>query len=306
LLTLLPADLATESEWVYRLIMFTHHFTHHSGAALVACLLVAGAERATAQTANVKGTTWVLSSLPGRALIVGASPTLQFDADRVGGTDGCNSFTTPYTSAGTSLHIGRPGEGPVTVSQVGASTSSACPELVSRQATAFMTALTLARSYRLDRGQLQLIADNGGVLATLGHYRATLAGTSWAVNSYENGKQEVVGVLQETPLTMTFGADGRVSGWAGCNTFNGAYTSHGDGLKFGTPAATRKACARPSRVMEQEQQFLRALAMVATSRFEADRVDLLTADGDVAVSLKRTGGTQGSARSASGGANQTR
>src|SRR5262249_33831632 len=154
------ADLATEREWVYRLIMFTH-FTHHSGAALVACLLVAGAERATAQTANVKGTTWVLSSLPDRALVVGASPTLQFESDRVSGTDGCNSFTTPYTSTGTSLHVGRPGEGPVGVSQVGASTSSACPELVSRQATAFMSALTRARSYRINRGELALIGDGG-------------------------------------------------------------------------------------------------------------------------------------------------
>ena len=242
-----------------------------------------------AQTANINGTAWVLSSLPGRALVVGASPTLQFEADRVSGTDGCNSFTTPYTSTGTSLHVGRSGEGPLGVSQVGASTSSTCPELVSRQATAFMTALTRARSYRVDRGQLQLIGEDGGVLATLAHSRATLAGTSWLVNSYDNGKQAVVGVMEETPLTMTFGADGRVSGSAGCNTYTGAYTSHGDGLKFGAPAATRKMCAHPGRVMEQEQQFLKALEMVASSRFEADRLDLLTADGELAISLQRKG-----------------
>ena len=261
--------------------------THHSREALVACLLVLGAASAMAQTTNVRNTTWVLSSMPGRAVVVGASPTLQFDVDRVSGTDGCNRFTAPYYTTSGSMQIGSSGEGSRGVNQIGASTMMACSELVSLQATAFMNALARAQSYRVDHGQLWLIGEDGGVLAVLAHQPATLAGTSWLVNSYNNGKEAVVGVMEETTLTMTFGADGRVSGSAGCNTYTGAYTAHGDGLKFGAAAATRKMCVRPEPVMEQEQQFLKALEMVATARFEADWLELRTADGQVAVSLQR-------------------
>jgi heat shock protein HslJ len=134
---------------------------------------------------------------------------------------------------------------------------------------------------------LQLIGDDRVVLATLAQQPATLAGTAWLVTGYNNGKQGVVSVLAETTLTMNFGADGRVSGSAGCNTYTGAYTSQDGALKFGAAAATRKMCVRPERVMEQEQQFLKALEMVVTTRFESDRLELRTAEGALAISLRR-------------------
>jgi heat shock protein HslJ len=83
---------------------------------------------------------------------------------------------------------------------------------------------------------------------------------------------------------MSFAADGRVSGSAGCNNFMGTYTASGSSLKFGPAATTRKMCAQPG-VMEQEQQFLKALESVATIRQEGDRAELRTADGALAVSL---------------------
>ena len=39
--------------------------------------------------------------------------------------------------------------------------------------------------------------------------------------------------------------------------------------------------------MEQEQQFLKALESVATVRFEADRVELRTATGALALTLMK-------------------
>jgi heat shock protein HslJ len=47
-------------------------------------------------------------------------------------------------------------------------------------------------------------------------------------------------------------------------------------------------CVEPEGVMEQEQRFLKALETVATARQEAGRVELRTADGAMAVTLKRT------------------
>ena len=113
-----------------------------------------------------------------------------------------------------------------------------------------------------------------------------LTGTSWRVTGYNNGRQAVVSVLSGTELKMAFSADGRVSGSAGCNNFIGTYTVSGSALKFGPAATTRKLCARPG-VMEQEQQFLKALETVATIHQEGARAELRTADGALAVSLQK-------------------
>jgi heat shock protein HslJ len=49
-------------------------------------------------------------------------------------------------------------------------------------------------------------------------------------------------------------------------------------------------CANPERVMEQEQQFLKALETVATAGFEGDRLELRTATGALAMTLTKEGG----------------
>jgi heat shock protein HslJ len=46
-------------------------------------------------------------------------------------------------------------------------------------------------------------------------------------------------------------------------------------------------CAEPDRIMEQEQQFLKALTTVATARQEGDGLELRAADGALAVSLTK-------------------
>jgi len=43
-------------------------------------------------------------------------------------------------------------------------------------------------------------------------------------------------------------------------------------------------------VMEQERQFLRALETVATARFEGDRLELRSAEGQLAVTLTKASG----------------
>jgi heat shock protein HslJ len=59
-------------------------------------------------------------------------------------------------------------------------------------------------------------------------------------------------------------------------------------LIFGAIAATRRSCASPAGVMEQEQQFLQSLGTVATLSFEANRLDLRTADDALAAVLIRS------------------
>jgi putative lipoprotein len=74
------------------------------------------------------------------------------------------------------------------------------------------------------------------------------------------------GVVDRSRTSMSFGADGRVSGLAGCNRYNGGYTLDGASLRFGPAAGTMMAC--PASLAEQEQRFHAALASVRGWRVE--------------------------------------
>ena len=52
-----------------------------------------------------------------------------------------------------------------------------------------------------------------------------------AMTAYNNGKQAVVSGVADTEVTAVFGADGQLSGSAGCNRYNAPYTVDGDRLR---------------------------------------------------------------------------
>jgi heat shock protein HslJ len=222
-------------------------------------------------------TAWVLSSLAGQALLPKATPTARFEGGRVSGTDGCNRYSATYTATDTALEIGARGP----------STMMACPPAVMRQAEAFMAALTGASSFRIEGDVLTLLAASGATLATFAAQASSLAGTSWEVTGYNNGKQAVVSLLKGTTVTMTFAADGKVTGSAGCNRFFATYQLDRGKLSFGPPGTTRKHCEKPDGVMTQEQRFLAALATAATTQFEGERLHLRTKDDALAMTLRK-------------------
>jgi heat shock protein HslJ len=230
------------------------------------------------QLPSLDGTSWVLDDLTGRTLASGTRPTLQFAGDRLAGSDGCNRFSGRYTVAKQAFKVVPPL----------ATTQMACPGEAGEQARAFLEALAVAGSYRLSGGQLQLIAASGTPLATFVAQSAGIAGTSWRVAALNNGRGAVASTLADVAVTVRFGADGQASGWAGCNHWTASYTLQGPGLTFGPAAATRKMCAEPG-VMEQEQRFLGALATVSEARAEGDRLELRTAQGAMALVLYREG-----------------
>ena len=64
-------------------------------------------------------------------------------------------------------------------------------------------------------------------------------------------------------ITARFEANGRVSGFAGCNSYSGTYTTSGRSITVSRNlAVTRKACARA--VMAQERLYLAALTAAKT------------------------------------------
>lgn len=248
--------------------------------ALAALLAACATTTPVTDAPSLDKTAWLLSALPGRTLAADPAATLRFEGGRVSGSDGCNRFGGPYTAKGAELKVS---------SQL-ATTRMACPPEIDAQATAFVAALTGAAKYRVAEGKLQLLAADGTLLATLDRQAETLAGTAWRVSGINNGKGGVVSVLAGTVPTLAFGTDGRASGSAGCNSFTAGYTAAGSKVTFTEAAATRKMCVEPAGVMDQEQQFLAALATVETATVEGDRLELRRADGALAVSATRDAG----------------
>jgi heat shock protein HslJ len=239
-----------------------------------------GAVPAAASTVRpLDGSAWTLAWVPGFELPSQPLATLRFEGGRAAGSDGCNRFTTPFTRDGSRLQFGAKA----------AATLMACPPEVMQVANAVGALLYDTRSYRIENDTLTLLGADGKALAQLKEQANRLAGTSWQVTGLNNGRQAVVGVLDGTSLTMVFGNDGKLSGSAGCNSFNAGYQAEGGVLRIDAPAATRMMCAQPEGRMAQEAQFLAALTTASQARREGDRLELRTASGALAVSARLAG-----------------
>ncbi|MBK7990643.1 MAG: META domain-containing protein [Comamonadaceae bacterium] len=247
-------------------------------AASLHLLGCASGNTADAPPVRLDASSWVVAALRGSALVTGQTVTLRFEQGRVTGSDGCNRYSAAYRQ-----------DGPAGLSidpSTQISTQMACPPPIDQFASAYRLALAQTRQVRLDAGRLVLLDGNGQNLATLEAQATGLAGSQWQVTAVNNGRQAVVSVAPGSELRLRFGADGAVSGSAGCNSFSGSYQTHGASVTFGPVATTRRMCNTPAGVMEQEGQFLKALQSATAWRREGDRLELRTATGALALSLQ--------------------
>ena len=243
---------------------------------IVAGLLLTGCVPVpNAASGSLVDTDWVLATLNGEAALSDTQVTIRFSKDGISGSDGCNRYNTAYTTKGTKL----------TIDKNVVSTMMACAEPIMGQAAAYIAALTGAATYKIEGGQLTLLDASGKALATFTKQSTGLGGTSWVVTGYNNGQQAVVSVILGSTLTADFSADGKLNGSAGCNNYMATYEVSGKTVKIGSIGSTRMACAAPTGVMDQETQYLQALATAATYAREGNGLELRTADGALAVSF---------------------
>jgi heat shock protein HslJ len=160
-----------------------------------------------------------------------------------------------------------------------------CETTIMTQESIYLEALQAAKSYSILGDQLSLIKANKEVSAIFKAQKQDLAGTSWEVITYNNGKQAVTSVLAGTSISADFGADGKLSGKSGCNSYNGSYKVDGSKISIGPIASTKMFCSEPAGVMEQESQYLLALESAATYTIEGSSLELRTQDGALAVQL---------------------
>ena len=116
-----------------------------------------------------------------------------------------------------------------------------------------------------------------------------LDGSQWAVTEYRAEGGDLAGVMKGAELTMAFGADGRVTGSAGCNSYFASYALEADGVRFGLPGATRMFCGEPAGLMDQEFRFLSLLEKVVSLRLEGGNLSLLEDSGQPALVLAPLG-----------------
>lgn len=233
----------------------------------------APAEEEIAATADLAGTSWIMTSLDGQPPVEGTTVSLSFNsATEVSGNSGCNGFGGSYETDGFHIEFG-----PL----VG--TLIACAgEGVMEQETAFREALENAAFYDVTTaGMLRLFDADSTMLVELSPASTTLDGTAWTVVNYNNGREAVVGVIEDTELTAVFDGD-QISGSAGCNRYFGGFAAADGEIEIGPLASTRMACPEEG-VMEQEAQFLAALESAATYTITGDRLEMRTADDALAV-----------------------
>ena len=220
------------------------------------------------------GPTWLLTSYNnGKGGVVSAladtEVTAVFGADgTLSGSAGCNRYSAPYEVDGNKIKIG-----------LAISTMMACPEPIMTQEQAYLAALPQAATFNIQGTRLELRDATGALLASYSPQPAgasALVGPTWLMTAYNNGKQAVVSGVDGSEVTAVFGADGQLSGSAGCNTYNAPYTVDGEKITIGAPATTRMMCPQP--IMEQEAQYLAAIQLAATYNVQGSRLDLRSAE----------------------------
>jgi len=245
--------------------------------ALAVAAAAVGAGSGFARPGTLTGKAWVAATLFGKPPLPGTELTSEFTASgSVSGTAGCNRYGGTFTSSGRSLRI----------SSI-SSTQMACAARIMTQETAFLKALAVTRSYAISGTTLTLRDAAGRPLLTFEAQSQGLAATSWNVTAYNNGKQAVVSVTAGTRLTAAFGKDGNLTGFAGCNNYDAPYQAAAPRLSIGPVASTRKECATPPGVMDQELRYLAALQTAATYRVEGGRLEVRTASGALAAEFRR-------------------
>ena len=247
------------------------------GAVVLASVALGGCSGSSDSSGvSLPGTQWELDvGALGGAGSEDVSSFLKFGEDsRVNGSDGCNDFSGTYQVDGSALRLG-----PL------ASTQRACIGPAQEVAEKVAPALDRVRSYEAGADTLVLKGDGGEPLL---RYRASTPGVAGAWEAVSVLYDDAIrGVIEGATPTADFGADGKVTGSGGCNTFSGPFEVDGAKLRIGPLAATRKACPEPDGADAQERGYLAALESVVRFEQAGPRLTLLNAKGQMAVTLVR-------------------
>jgi heat shock protein HslJ len=215
--------------------------------------------------------TWTLISALGGMGTTNALPgttiTATFASDgTVSGSAGCNNYVASYQSRMNTLTIGSL-----------AMTKMTCnsPTGIMNQEKIFITNLQAAATFTITGDTLAVSDANGKTLLTFrkeGEVMSPLpfAGISWRLTTYKSSAGSMIGTNPSTNVSALFGADGNITGSAGCNSYAGLYIRGGQNrISIGPLATTQRYCGEPG-VMDQETAYLANLQATTSYEVKAD------------------------------------
>ncbi len=184
----------------------------------------------------------------------------------------CNTANGTYTFDGSSITMNDPF----------AMTMAMCPP--GSLSEEFVKQLTGIAIYFFEGENLYLdLKFDSGTMKFSPMKSVGLAGSAWAVRGYNNGKGGVVSLIIGTEMNATFGVDGQMSGFSGCNGYSAGYKTDSNNIAIGPTISTQMYCEQPEGVSEQEQQYLAALGTAVVYTLEGERLQLRTSEGSLAV-----------------------
>ena len=201
-------------------------------AIVTSCAPVSNTLTPTAETINKK---WELISLEGNEIMADKPIFLDFDANnKITGFAGCNTINGNYeVKNGTQINF----------TQV-ASTRMRCAPYEMSVEKEVMEVLKTADNFTLSNGQLMLNVGRRAPLAVFAELSKDPAlNTFWSLKEL-NGKKTMMVPNQEREQGFMLRSGGKITGFAGCNTFTGNYTLSGKNTITFNPnmAMTSKAC----------------------------------------------------------------
>ncbi len=200
-------------------------------------------------------------------------PTINFDwnAMRIFGKDGCNDYHARIVASSNSkLKV-----------DMGATTQKMCVDMA--MPDAYNKHIMEVRGYKLEKGMLNLLNDEGKVLLSyikenLESQNANLAG-KWTTVRLDGGK------INKMVKAPTFNIDPRkevVWGNDGCNDYRGGIKVLGrNEMELANLAVTEKACKN----MDVAMQFIKALTETRKINMDKSMLLLYDAEGKERVAL---------------------
>lgn len=222
---------------------------------------------------TLEGQTWHL--VRGVAIPDGTTISARFAEGTVSGQAGINRYRADYRLDDGNLELGP-----------AATTLMAGDPAAMRAEHDYLQLLGATDGFAIADGEL-VLQDRGGTpilwFRPAPDVDLGIVG-SWSVRGVRIG-DGVVSSASDPERSMTFTADGQVSGRAGVNTFGGSARVDGDRIIIG-PLRTTRMAGSPE-AMDAEAAFLGALDDVVAVRLDGDDLSLTDADGGTQVRLVR-------------------
>ena len=252
---------------------------------LIPVLIAAGCTGQAPADSRLNGTGWTLTGyvyngMPSQALTT-TKVTLDFGNEgQITGSGGCNHYFASYVLKGTAITIGQAGSTEMYCTTPG----------VMDQESAYLTLLGQVKTISVEGDRLTLSDAKGTIILsftkTVPPAQEPLNGTNWTLESFHTG-DAVSSILAGTSITAVFGADGSVSGSAGCNRYFASYNVTGTSLSISSVESTKMACGTPG-VMQQESMFLTDFGKAKSFTINGDRLSLADAKGTTLLSFAKS------------------